>query len=103
MRGLGREATVFYEHVRPLAYDGSEPSAEEDESLERLVVRIVAILRGTIDVLDFWRKPTEVKRLRAGIDTEILLAGVAALEARHERIAVEIVKLAEKRHGELLE
>ncbi len=43
------------------------------------------------------------KSLRAGIDTEILLAGVPALEARHERIAVEIVKLAEKRQEELLE
>jgi hypothetical protein len=29
------------------------------------------------------------------------LAGIPALSAKHERIAVEIVKLAEKRHEEL--
>jgi len=36
------------------------------------------------------------------LDTQILLANVPELTARHERIAVEIVKLAEKRHVELL-
>lgn len=36
------------------------------------------------------------------IDTEILLANIPALGAWHERLAVEIVKLAEKRHQELI-
>ena len=53
-------------------------------------------------MLDFWKKPIEVKMLRGNIDTEILLADIPALNARHERIAVEIVKLAEKRHSELV-
>jgi len=52
-------------------------------------------------VLDFWKKPIEVKKLRGRIDTEILLADIPELNKIHERIAVEIVKLAEKRHGEL--
>ena len=56
----------------------------------------------TIDVLDFWKKPIEVKNLRGNIDTEILLANIPALNAKHERIAVEVVKLAEKRHEELI-
>jgi type I restriction enzyme, R subunit len=43
----------------------------------------------------------EVKRLRGNIDTEILLTEIPQLADRHERIAVEIVKLAEKRHSEL--
>jgi type I restriction enzyme, R subunit len=34
--------------------------------------------------------------------TEILLANIPALNAKHERLAVEIVKLAEKRHEELI-
>ena len=38
----------------------------------------------------------------ANIVTEILLAGIPELCDRHERIAVEIVKLAEKRHAELV-
>lgn len=54
-----------------------------------------------IDIIDFWKKPIEVKRLRGNIDTEILLSNVPELVEKHERIAVEIVKLAEKRHVEL--
>ena len=47
-------------------------------------------------------KPIEVKKLRGNIDTEILLSNISALKQNHERIAIEIVKLAEKRHQELL-
>ncbi|GLI39487.1 hypothetical protein GHYDROH2_29880 [Geobacter hydrogenophilus] len=47
-------------------------------------------------------KPIEVKKLRGNIDTEILLTEIPQLIDKHERIAVEIVKLAEKRHQELL-
>jgi type I restriction enzyme R subunit len=65
------------------------------------MARIVETLQGTIDIIDFWKKPIEVKRLRGDIDTEILLANIPQLTDKHERIAVEIVKLAEKRHAEL--
>jgi type I restriction enzyme R subunit len=84
-----------------LAFEGSEVPADTQAALKRLMTRIVELLQETIDILDFWRKPIEVKRLRGSIDTEILLAGIPALDAKHERIAVEIVKLAEKRHEEL--
>jgi len=40
-----------------------------------------------------------VKKLRVNIDREILLAEIPQLAERHERIAAEILKLAEKRHG----
>jgi type I restriction enzyme R subunit len=53
-------------------------------------------------VLDFWQKPNEWKRLRGNIDTEILLSDIPALVENHQRLAVEIVKLAEKRHQELI-
>ena len=66
------------------------------------MLRIVEFLQNTIDFLDFWRKPIEVKTLRGNIDTEILLAGIPQLADRHERVAVEIVKLAEKRNAELI-
>jgi type I restriction enzyme R subunit len=65
------------------------------------MARIVEVLQDTIDILDFWKKPIEVKRLRGNIDTEILLSGVPQLIERHERIAVEVVKLAERRHEDL--
>ncbi len=100
--GLTREASTFYDYVLLLAYDGGEVPPEAIEPLKKLMLRIVDILQETIGVLDFWKKPIEVKKLRGNIDTEILLANIPALKAKHERIAVEIVKLAEKRHEELV-
>ncbi len=101
LEGLTREATTFYDYVAQLAFDGGEVPAEERESLKRLMARIVETLQDTIDIIDFWKKPIEVKRLRGNIDAEILLANLTQLNDKHERIVVEIVKLAEKRHLDL--
>ena len=65
------------------------------------MLRVVELLQNSIGIIDFWKKPIEVKRLRGNINTEILLANIPQLAEQHERIAVEIVKLAEKRHEEL--
>jgi len=99
--GLTKEETTFYDYVLQLAFGDQDVSSEEREPLKNLMARIVEILQDTINVLDFWRKPIEVKKLRGKIDTEILLADIPQLNAKHERIAVEIVKLAEKRDKEL--
>jgi len=102
VEGLTKEATTFYDYVLQLAFDGGEAPIEHRKRLKELMLRIVELLQNTIDVLDFWKKPIEVRKLRGNIGTEILLAKLPALSAKHERIAVEIVKLAEKRHKELI-
>ncbi|MDP2025521.1 type I restriction endonuclease subunit R [Sulfuriferula sp.] len=101
IEGLSKEATTFYDYVVQLAFDGGDIPPESCAPLKILMARIVETLQGTIDIIDFWKKPIEVKNLRGNIDTEILLANIPQLTAKHERIAVEIVKLAEKRHEEL--
>ncbi|MCL5059768.1 MAG: HsdR family type I site-specific deoxyribonuclease [Candidatus Thermoplasmatota archaeon] len=101
IEGLSKEATTFYDYVVQLAFDGSDLPPDSAAPLKKLVARIVEILQATIDIIDFWKKPIEVKKLRGDIDTEILLANIPQLTDKHERIAVEIVKLAEKRHEEL--
>jgi type I restriction enzyme R subunit len=102
VEGLTREATTFYDYVLQLAYDSGKVPIEHQGPLKNLMLRIVDLLQQTIDVLDFWKKPIEVKKLRGNIDTEILLANIPALVTKHERLSVEIVKLAEKRHEELI-
>ena len=51
------------------------------------MTRIVEMLQDTIDIIDFWKKPIEVKKLRGNIDTEILLANIPELnlKARADR------------------
>ena len=102
IEGLDREATVLHDYLVQLAFDGTEAPAEHADRIRLLATGLVDLIRGTINVLDFWQKPIEVKRLRGDIDTEILLAKIPELTDRHERLAVEIVKLAEKRHEELV-
>jgi type I restriction enzyme R subunit len=99
--GLSKEATTFHDYVIALAYDGEVVPSNDASRLRDLMSQIVTLLQDTIDVLDFWKKPIEVKKLRGNIDTAILLADIPALNAKHERIAVEIVKLAEKRDSDL--
>jgi len=101
IEGLTKEATTFYDYLVQLAFEGGVVPQEYVAVLRAFVSRVVVTLQDTIDIIDFWKKPNEVKRLRGNIDTEILLSDILALVDRHERIAVEIVKLAEKRHGEL--
>lgn len=101
VEGLTKEATTFYDYVLQLVFEGQEAPAAYRQPLKTVIARIVEILQETIDIIDFWKKPIEVKKLRGSIDTEILLSNIPELVDRHERIVVEIVKLAEKRHKEL--
>ncbi len=102
IEGLTKEATTFYDHVQQLAFNGAGVPPEYRKPLQTLMTRIVEMLGDTIGIIDFWKKPVEVKRLRGRIDTELLAAAIPNLNTAHERIAVEIVKLAEKRHADLL-
>jgi type I restriction enzyme R subunit len=101
VEGLSKEATTFYDYVLQLAFDGLDAPVEYRQPLKNLMARLVEILQETIDIIDFWKKPIEVKKLRGSIDTEILLSNIPQLVERHQRVSVEIVKLAEKRHQDL--
>ncbi len=101
-KGMTREIYTFHDHVADLAFGNNGVPEQHQDALVRVVSNIVETLQGTIDIIEFWTKQIEVKRLRGEIGTELLLCGIPELAERHERIAVEIVKLAEKRHEELL-
>lgn len=101
IEGLTKEASTFYDYVAHLTFDKGDVPVEHRQGLTDLMARIVVMLQETIGIIDFWKKPIEVKKLRGNVDTEILLANIPQLAERHERIAVEIVKLAEKRDQEL--
>jgi type I restriction enzyme R subunit len=100
--GMTKEATTFYEHIIQIAFDDGLVPLDQEEAVKALMLNVVEILQTTIDIIDFWKKPLEVKSLRGNIGTEILITGIPQLVERQERIAVEIVKLAEKRHKELI-
>jgi len=101
IEGLSREASTFYEYVADLAFSPEGISAEYQPVIKKLMARLVELVQDTIDIIDFWKKPIEVRKLRGQIATELLLTNIPQIMASHERLAVEITKLAEKRHHEL--
>jgi type I restriction enzyme R subunit len=100
--GLTQEETTFYEFVTQLVYPDGVIPLEDNEPLKKLMQRVVKLLQDTIGVIDFWDKAIEVKKLRGNLDTEILIANIPAMVEKHERVSVEIVKLAEKRNEALI-
>lgn len=97
-----RERAVLRDNVMELIAEAGALSADDVAKIDALAGRVLDQIKRTIGIVGFWRKPEEIRRLRALIDTELLLADVVAIEENHQRIAVELTKLAEKRHEELL-
>ncbi len=102
VEGLSKEETTFYDFLVQLVFDDADVPGNLVEPLKKLVQQIVMLLRKELVIKDFWSKANDVRNLRGNIDTAILLANIPELNDRHERIAVEVVKLAEKRHEELI-
>lgn len=101
--GTAKEVRIFEDHIADLAFGNGGIPEEYRAGFADLVSKMVETLQGTIDIINFWEKFIEVKKLRGDIGTELQLCGIPELAERHERIAVEVVKLAEKRHKELLQ
>ncbi|KYG99256.1 HsdR family type I site-specific deoxyribonuclease [Bradyrhizobium sp. DOA1] len=96
------EVRVFRDNLFELVGDGATLSVEDAALLDSLSARLVRVIREAVSIIDFWRKPDQVRRLRASIDTELMVSGIGPVQDQHQRIAVELTKLAEKRHAELL-
>lgn len=96
------EVVVFRDNLYDLIGDWAALSAEDVVLLDVLSARLVDLIRESISIIDFWRKPDQVRRLRASIDTELMVSAVGPVQDQHQRMAVELTKLAEKRHAELI-
>lgn len=102
VHGLGREASAFYEHLVDVAYGEGGVPAGDVPAFKALIEALVDLLQQTIGSIDFWQNADKQKRLRGEIKTAIGRAGLQALLAQRERVAVEVMKLAKNRHHDLL-
>ena len=102
VEGLGREATIFYEHLAQVAFAGGQVAQADSTAFKRLMETFVVLLQETIGSLDFWTNADKQKRLRGAIKTEINKADLEKLKANRERVAVEVLKLAKTRHEQLI-
>lgn len=95
------ERAVFRDNLAELA--GAGPfSVDDARRIDDTAGRVFDLVRDAIRIAGFWRKPEEVRRMRADIKTELMTCGIPEVEERSERIAIELTKLASKRHDELM-
>lgn len=96
------ELVVFKDFTMQIVFPDSVLSEQESAEVEKLTEEVVKLLRKHICILDFWKKKVEVKNLRGKLDTELMLSKIEAIATNSERMAVELMKLAEKRHHQLI-
>lgn len=101
-KGMSREATTFYEHIVQVGFVSGEVPEGDLSAFKELMEKLVEVLRETIGSLDFWTNADKQKRLRGAIKLEISKAGIEELKNHRERVAVEVMKLAKNRHGQLI-
>ena len=102
VEGLDREGTTFFEHVATLAFGDETVPAKHKKAMKDLMRHIVEILQETIGMIDFWNNPAEQRCLRGTITDALLMADIPEITQYHQRLAVEILKLAKSRHERLV-
>ncbi len=100
--GMSKEAPAFYAHIANLTFPNSEVPPFTQIKMKSLIESIVETLQADIGSINFWSNTDKQKRTRSKIKTALTLSEIEELKNDRERIAIEIMKLAKNRHGELL-
>ncbi|TSE08046.1 type I restriction endonuclease subunit R [Aquimarina algiphila] len=100
--GLSPQELPFFDLIYIEAYDEKEIDADEKEAVKSLTIEVVELLREAINKPNFWKERTsEIRKLQGELDEKLLFTEVEAVSELHEKLSVEIMALAKKRHEEL--
>lgn len=100
--GLDKQELPFYDLIVMNVYYDGLPSEEENEILVTLVIDLIYKLQDAINKPNFWReREAEIRKLQGEIDDMLDFSGIEVVSNAKERLSVEILNLAKKRHQEL--
>ena len=88
--------------VGQLAFTGKEVPSQHSDAVKQLVASVIVQLQGTIDIIDFWNRPTEVSKLRGELSDLMLATGVDEVIEHESNIVTEITQLAKNREKDIL-
>ena len=102
--GLNEQELPFYDLIILLACKEGETLSDEDkEIVKELVKNLIITLQEAINKPDFWKgRESEIRKLRGEIDDMFDFSEVDAISANHEKLSIEVLNLAKKRHQELI-
>lgn len=102
IEGVSARAAPFYDLVGQLAFEGKKVPPEHADAVKQLVDNVIDQLQATIDIIDFWNRPTEVSKLRGELSDLMLATGVDEVIEHESKLVSEITQLAKNREKDIL-
>jgi type I restriction enzyme R subunit len=93
----------FYDLLLVKVFKEKDKAPEEvKEQLKSVIKDIVAVIRRTIKIVDFWHKGYEQEMLKAEIDDMLLFSNIDEVIEVKEQITCDFMELAKRKHSELV-
>ncbi|QGK73189.1 type I restriction endonuclease subunit R [Flavobacterium sp. SLB02] len=100
--GLNKQELPFYDLIVMNVYGDEKPDEEDNTIIIELVGELVKKLQEAINKPNFWKeREAEIRKLQGEIDDMFDFSGIDTLSATKERLSIEIMNLAKRRHIEL--
>lgn len=100
--GLTEQELPFYDIIIMNAFGDKEILDDEKEAVKVLVSEVVELLKDAISKPNFWKsRESEIRKLQGELDDMLDFFDVDAVSSKHEKISIEVMSLAKKRHQEL--
>jgi len=93
----------FYDILVKEVYDNKELTDKEKGELASIIIDIVSVLKREIDIVDFWKKHPEKKRLSSYIISILVKSRLPEIIKKKDNIATRFMSLAEKLDSKLKE
>jgi len=101
--GLSKQELPFYDLIVMNTYGDEKPSEEENAIIIELIIELIGMLQNSINKPNFWReRDAEIRKLQGEIDDMLDFSGIDLLSNKKERLSIEIMNLAKRRHNELI-
>ena len=101
--GLNKQELPFYDLIVMNSFGENKPSEEENEIIIGLVAELVSKMQSSINKPKFWKeRDAEIRKLQGEIDDMLDFSGVDILSNTKERLSIEIMNFAKRKHNELI-
>jgi type I restriction enzyme R subunit len=101
--GMNKQELPFYDLIVMNTYEEDKPNEEENAIIVKLVSELASKLKSSINKPNFWReRDAEIRKLQGEIDDMLDFSGIDLLSNSKERLSIEIMNLAKRRHNELI-
>jgi type I restriction enzyme R subunit len=102
LTGMTEQQLPFYDIIIYNAFGEDDVTADNKEAIKSLTIDLVELLKDAISKPNFWKdRDSEIRKLQGELDDMLDFFNVDVISEKHEKISVEIMNLAKKRHQEL--